>query len=381
MGLRLSYYLTADMGIEAVAGACAWLTNITPMKPEQWEIRLAKKPTGDPAAWDVLSEFPNLKIPQETQSVAACEGRYVIPLQKDSRPSGDAAIKAMLIQLEKDSSLAAVVAKLVTSEGAAHSPALPSLAHMGATCFRKSVLDKIDGLPAFGGAAADYDVTFRILSTRNSIARREDIIFFTDAGETDAAPSANDIANQLAVAHWYLPPKLARIYWDDWAMRLKALGKRAGQWAVIRARMNGIKQMLAAPDPVSDEVTESVFGFRAQAAAIGEWARRGSVWRVVLADFGDNLWTSFNACRSSGLQMRCVADNNSAFEKLTYRELPIVHANRAFEGGGIDGVIVTDAEPGRIDATYKSIRNHFHGPILRLWQTPRQATHAEAQAA
>jgi hypothetical protein len=369
------------MGIEAIAGACAWLSSITPMKPEQWEIRLAQKPTGDPKAWDVLSEFPNLKIPEETQSISACEGRYVIPLQKDSRPSGAAAVKAMLIALEKDSSLAAVVAKLVTAEGVAHPPALPSLAQLGATCFRKTVIDKIDGLPSFGGPAADYDLTFRILGTHTSIARREDIIFFTDAAETDAGPSAIDIANQLAIAHWYLPPKLARIYWDDWALRLKALGKGAGQWALLRARMNSIKQMLAAPDPVSHEVVESVFGFREHATAIGEWARRESVWRVILADFGDNLWATYNACRSSGLQMRCVADNNSAFQDLAYRDLPIVHASRAFEGGGIDGVIVTDSEPGQIDATYKSIRSHFHGPILRLWQTPRPATHLEAQAA
>jgi hypothetical protein len=128
-------------------------------------------------------------------------------------------------------------------------------------------------------------------------------------------------------------------------------------------------------------VIESIFGLRRHAAMIGDWARRGSVWRVTLADFSDNLWATYNACRSSGLQIRCIADNNKAFENLSYRDLPIVTAARAFEGGGIDGVILTGTDPSTIGANFKSVRNHFHGPILRLCQTPREATHAQAVAA
>jgi hypothetical protein len=249
---------------------------------------------------------------------------------------------------------------------------------MGATCFRKTILDKIDGIPSFEGSAADYDVTFRLLGTRSSIAHREDIVFFSEAAQEDPKLSAGEIANQLAVARWYLPAKLAAIYWEDWSLRYKALYKGAGRVALLRARMQGVKQMLAAPDPVSPEVLETVFGFRSQAASIGDWARRESVWRVVLADFGDNIWATYNACRSSGLQMRCIADNNRAFENLVYRELPIVHTDRAFEGGGIDGVIITSPDALHIDAALRSIRIHFHGPILRLWQTARPATHAVA---
>jgi hypothetical protein len=378
MSMRLSYYLTAPMNADAIAGACAWLSSITPMKPDQWEIRLANKPVGEISKDAGLSDFENLKIPAEHFGVSTCAGRYVIPLGTDSRPSGAMALKAMLVHLEKDPSIAAVVGRLVSSKGIAQPCALPSLVQMGATCFRKSVLDKIDGIPAFDGSAADYDVTFRILGTRFNIAHREDIVFFSEGAQEDPKLTAAEIANQLAVARWYLPAKLAMIYWEDWSLRYKALYKRTGRLALLRARMKGVKQMLAAPDPVSGDVLESVFGFRSQAATIGDWARRGSVWRVVLADFGDNIWATFNACRSCGLQMRCVADNNPAFENLVYRDLPIVNSSSAFEGGGIDGVIITTPDPLHIDAAFRSIRNHFHGPILRLWQTARPATHAEA---
>jgi hypothetical protein len=145
--------------------------------------------------------------------------------------------------------------------------------------------------------------------------------------------------------------------------------------------LQSVRQIIFHPDPVGHDVLEAVFAFRTQATMIGAWARRGSVWRVVLADFTDNVWATYNACRSTGLQMRCLADNNPAFENLSYRDLPIVPANRAFEGGGIDGVILTSSEPSRIESNFKSLRNYFHGPILRLHQTPRQATHAQAVAA
>ena len=147
------------------------------------------------------------------------------------------------------------------------------------------------------------------------------------------------------------------------------------------ARFRSVKQSISPPEPVSPEVVESVFSFRRHAAMIGDWARRGSVWHVILADFSDNIWATFNACRSSGLQMRCIADNDPAFENLSYRDLPIVPANRAFEGGGIDGVILTTTDSTKIEPNFKSLRNHFRGPILRLCQSPRPATHAQAAAA
>jgi hypothetical protein len=146
-------------------------------------------------------------------------------------------------------------------------------------------------------------------------------------------------------------------------------------------KWNSLRRAVPPPDPVSSEVIETVFGLRRHAAAIGDWARRGSVWRVILADFSDNLWAAYNACRSTGLQMRCLADNNPAYENLAYRDLPIVPPNRAFEGGGIDGVILTTTDPAKLESNFKSLRHHFHGPILRLHHPPKQATHAHPLAA
>ncbi len=169
-------------------------------------------------------------------------------------------------------------------------------------------------------------------------------------------------------------------------MRYKALAAHAGQSraataGIWSARLRSLMQVFTAPDPISRQAIETVFEYRRHADMIGDWARRNSVWRVVLAEFSDNIWATYNACRSNGLQMRCISDDHRAFDKLVYRDLPIVPANRAFEGGGIDGVVITNSDPAQIEPQFKILRNYFHGPILRLCQLPKQATRAQASAA
>jgi hypothetical protein len=385
--MRLSYLLTAPHRPAAVRNILSHLCGITPLPRGQWEICLGSETPANGSAEAIRAEFPNVCLPAKDEPIAACSGQYIIPLGEHSGPADGAALRSVLSHLDSDSTIGAVVGKLMMPDGATQGPALPTLVKVAASSFRKSAVDRIGGFPAMGGSAADYDLSFRILGAGFRIDRREDIVFHGLANPADeTSPTVAEVAEQLAVAHRYLPSKLRQIYWQDWATKYRALAahggkKRAGHLAVLLARLRSIRQIISAADPVTQDVLESVFAFRAQATMIGDWARRGSVWRVVLADFTDNVWATYNACRSTGLQMRCLADNNPAFENLSYRDLPIVPASRAFEGGGIDGVILTSSEPSRIESNFKSVRNFFHGPILRIHQTPRQATHVKAVAA
>ncbi|MGD0390178.1 MAG: hypothetical protein ABSC42_14620 [Tepidisphaeraceae bacterium] len=385
--MRLSYLLTARHDPAAVRKILARLSEITPLPRGQWEICLGPETPAYGSAEAIRAEFPNVRLPAKDEPNAACSGQYVIPLGEHAGPADAAALRSILCHLDSDPTIGAVAGKLMRPNGVIQGPALPSLVKLAASCFRKSVVDRIGGFPAIGGSAADYDLSFRILGAGFRIDRRHDIVFQGLAKTADESSGAvAEVAEQLAVASRYLPLKLRQIYSQDWATKYRALAaqggkKRAGHLAVLLARLQSIRQIISAPDPVGQDVLEAVFAFRTHATLIGDWARRGSVWRVVLADFTDNVWATYNACRSTGLQMRCLADNNPAFENLSYRDLPIVPANRAFEGGGIDGVILTSSEPSGIESNFKSLRNYFHGPILRLCQTPRQATHAQAVAA
>jgi hypothetical protein len=375
--MRLTYFLTQTNRQLAIRPTLAHLCEITPLSPGQWEICIAHET--DSTIEYIRAEFPNSHI-IHAPTPAACSGQYVIPLGQNTLPADRMTLSATLSHLDANAEVGAVVGRFTAG---ASQPALPTLVQCGASAFRKSLLERVGGLSTLRGPAADYDLSFRILAAGARIDHREDILFQT---EPATAPGMHEIADLLGIARRFLPENLSQIYWHDWAKKYKALAahsgkKPAGHLAPLLARFNSVKKTFSPPDPVSPEVIESVFGFRRHAAMIGDWARRASVWRVILADLSDNIWATFNACRSNGLQMRCLADNDPAFENLSYRDLPIVPANRAFEGGGIDGVILTTTDPSKIESNFKSLRNHFHGPILRLCQTPRPATHAQAIAA
>jgi hypothetical protein len=375
--MRLSYLLTPTNRPQAIRGILARLCEITTLPPGQWEICIAGE--SDAAINYIRNEFPAPRILRGA-TAAACSGQYIVPLGENNLPIDAITVSSILSHLDSNPDVGAVVGKFTNTISR---PSLPTLVQFGATGFRRTLLERIGGLSPLRGSAADYDLSFRILSANSRIDHREDILFQSDPRKS---PGLHEIADLLGIARRYLPENLSEIYWQDWAKKYKALAahskkKSAGRLAPLLARVRAIKQSISPPEPVSSEIIETVFGFRRHAALIGDWARRSSVWRVILADFSENIWATYNACRSSGLQMRCLADNDPAYDKQSYRDLPIVPANRAFEGGGIDGVILTSTDPTTIEANFKSLRNFFPGPILRLCQTPRQATHAQATAA
>jgi hypothetical protein len=385
--MRLSYILTTGNRRQTDVQILRQLQAATPLPPDQWEARLM--------AGAVSSDFSNVRVIGKPADRAAatvndalteCTGEYVIFLGGDVCPAGGKVVNILLSILDSDPSIGAVAGRLVSNEGEARPLTSSTLITLGATAFRKSAIQRAGGFPTFTGPAAEYDLTLRLNNSGFRIDRRDDIIFRGAFSPEDEGVDPMQIRHQLLVAKRHLPPTLARAYWQDWALRYQAQANHAKQGravhgAIVSARLRALWQVFSAPEPVSEAAIESVFGFRRASTAIGDWARRNSVWRVVLSQFSENLWAAYNACRSSGLQMRCVADSDPAYEDLAYRGLPIVPANRAFEGGGIDGVIIANTDPLQFEPAVKSLRAHFPGPILALCQPSRQATQAKATAA
>ncbi len=397
--MRLSYILITRNRCQAALDILRSLSAGTPLPAEQWEACCIDNASTDDTAAAIHAELPNVRLfcnrldhgpAAANQALAACRGRLVIPLREDAYPADGAAILSLLSHADSDPAIGAVAGRLILPGGNALASPLPSLPTPGASCFRKTVLDRIGGFSPMFGQAADYDLAFRIFDAGFRIDKRDDILFRSQgvAANDGVDPSQLRfrIRDHLIVAGRRLPDRLARIYSHDWWMRDKALAAHAGHpraaWAgYFSACLAKLAQLYTAPQAISREAIEGLFEYRRHAVMVGDWARRNSVWRVVLADFSENIWATYNACRSTGLQMRCIADNHPALANLNYRGLPIVPANRAFEGGGIDGVVITHSDPAQIEANFKILRNHFHGPILRLTETPKLATRVQATAA
>jgi hypothetical protein len=395
--MRLTYLLTVKNHPESVRATIGRLQEITGLPRGQWEIRIIDngRPGLDLGA--ISEEFPGVTSVASklglSRAFAACAGEFIIPLIDDLVPAGVPSLVSMVRHIHADRQIGAVAGMATQLDGSASGAFLPTLVRVGTTCFRKSVLGKVGPLPALSGPALDMVLSFKILGAGFRIDRRDDI-YFQRCDERPATESeiddrdglsAPEVGDLLSVARRYLPEKLGQIYWRDWSRKYGDLAayartRKALRRAVLRTRLRALHPKYGGHEPVSAGIVESVFGHREQSSIIGDWARRSNAWRVVLANFSDNLWASYNACRSSGLQMRCVTDNHPAFEDMTYYELPIVPASRAFEGGGIDGAIITASDSSQIESTFRLIRAHFHGPILKLWQTPRVATHAAIAA-
>ena len=273
--MRLSYFLTQNNRQTAIRPTLARLCEITPLPSDQWEICLAQET--DSTIEYIRAEFPDTQITL-APTPAACSGQYVIPLGENTLPVDGITLSAIVSHLDANAEVGAVVGKFT---GGVIRQALPTLVQFGASAFRKTLLERIGGLSTLRGAAADYDLSFRILAAGSRIDHREDILFQTDPA---TAPGMHEIADLLGIARRFLPDNLSKIYWHDWAKKYKALSahsgkKPAGYLAPMLARFRSIKQTFSPPEPVSSEVVESVFGFRRHAAMIGDWARRGSVWR------------------------------------------------------------------------------------------------------
>jgi GT2 family glycosyltransferase len=402
--MRLSYVLISFNRRQTLLQTVQRLCDCTPLDAEDWDIWVVDNASTDGSAEAVAHKFGNRVnvirnhsnegMYARNHAFSRCKGNYVISLDDDSYPADARAVKLVIEHMDANPMAGALVAKVVLPDGSCEAPALPTVIMGGASCLRKSVLDQIGGFrKEFFRQAEEYDFSFRIWRAGFRVERREDIIFRHEkvgsatgnTGRDSVLVRQLDLRNNLIIAQRFLPAKFRKIYWQDWRQRYEALARQAKSRkaifkAIASARAWGLKESVRGRLPLSEDNLEQVFGFNQQSQAVGEWARRNSVWRVVLADFGKNIWATYNACRASGLQLRCIADENPAFENLEYRGLPIVPARRAFEGGGIDGVVVANINPAQVDARAQTIGRYFSGPILRLWQAPLSATQTRAAA-
>jgi GT2 family glycosyltransferase len=398
--MRLSYVIISHNNKETLLQTLASLPTVTPLPPSLWETWVVDNASTDGSPDAVAERFPRVNLirnPKEQETIARnlafaqCNGQYVISMDEDSHPMDHRSVATALSRMDRDPSLAAIVGRVELSNGEAEAPALPGVTMSGATCFRKSVLDQVGGFqPEFYRQAEDYDLSFRIWAGGYRIHRSEQIVFRHQHAGDKARDSSQvhrlDLRNNLIIARRFLPRHLAKIYGADWKLRYQAIARHSGAGkeaykGLWGARASGFREMFKKQTHLSDQALEHIFGFRAQATAVGNWARQHAVWRVIIADFGKNIYATWNACRSCGLQIRCIADDHPAFENLEYRGLPLISSAGAFEGGGIDGVVVSNINPAEIESCIHSIRRHFHGPILRLWKPPQAIRVPHASAA
>lgn len=303
------------------------------------------------------------------------KGQYILLIDDDSYPIGDAATRSMA-HLDREQCVGAVVGRVVLPDGRLEASALPTVVANGAVVLRKAVIDEVGGFPTdFFRQAEEYDLSLRIWNAGWRIDRFEDLIYRHDkvaGNRASALIHRLDMRNNLVVVDRYVPAPWRRAIRADWAQRYTALARHARcSLAALAgragARWQSVRDLRDRRQPLSPAAFESAFGFDGQARRIAEWARGHRVRRVVIADCAKNLLATWRGCREAGLTILAIADDHPAFADITYRGLRVVDTSRA-AALEPDGVVLANVNPAQVQRRADELAGRFDGPILTLWQ-------------
>lgn len=382
--MRLSYIIVTHNRRDALLRTLEILRRTTPLPQSEWETLVVDNGSDDGTPRAVQALFPEVRLIclgrnegvwARSYAFAPARGRYVVLLDDDSYPVGDAVVRSMAY-LDVRPRCAAVVGRALLPDGSAEACAMPAVMLSGAVCLRRSVLAEVGPFRReFFRKAGEYDFSFRIWEAGYTVERFEDIIYRHDkvgAGRNAAFAHRMDIRNNLILVERYLPPDLRQIYHEDWAARYTALAIHAGhavaaRRALLEARLWRMREALRGRQTLSDGTIEAVFALRHQAQAVRRWSNVISGNSVVIADFSKNIYATYRACLEAGLTVSAVADNNPAFLGHNYRGVPILADAEAL-ARPCAGVVVSNVNPAQIDGVIRRIRCRYDGPILRLWE-------------
>jgi GT2 family glycosyltransferase len=407
--MKLSYVIVTRNRRDALRQTLAKLEEHTQLPRRSWEAIVVDNASDDGSAEAVAKKFRSAKIiclpenegmPARNHGFRKARGKYVCLIDDDSYPTGRA-IPMALSHLERHPQTAAVVGRVVLPDGSCEGAALPAVLLGGASVVRKTVLDATGGFsPEFFRQAEEYDLSFRILRLGHRIERFEDVVFRHEkvpGGRSPALVHRMDLRNNLILVERFLPKPLRGPYRQDWQHRYAALARHDGhadaaKTAMFEALVWSRRERTVGRQTLDESALETVFGFRAQAEAVAAWQRLHGVRRVVIADFGKNVYATWHACGAAGMEVVALADERDAFAGMSYRRVPILKVAAAVALGA-DGVVVANINPAQMPARAEHVRRAFAGPLLTLWEpryleprpqeipAPLSATPSDARAA
>ena len=382
--MKLSYVIVTCNRREPLLRTLETVHATTPLPAGEWEAWVVDNGSTDGTLNAVRERFPNVHVIarptnegvwSRSYAFGAARGEYLVLLDDDSHPVGDAVTRSLAF-LDAHPECAAVVGRALLPNGASEACAMPSVLLSCAVCVRASAIREVGGFRReFYRKAGEYDLSFRIWNAGYSVERFEDILYRHDkvtTGRSASLAHRMDLRNNLILAERYLPKGIRAEYRRDWTQRYVALARHAGcagaaRLALLEAGGWRVREAVTGRQTLSDHAVEWIFGIGQQGEAISAWSKARGVRRVAIADLGKNLYATHRGCAKAGLDVVAVADNHPAFAGLRPRGVPILP-----DAGALalrpDGVVISNVNPAQVDAVEQRIRDRFDGPVLRLWE-------------
>ena len=383
--MKLSCIITTRNRCATILRTLAHLQTQTVLPEQDWEILVVDNGSTDGTCdaiarhrrVRVISLAENEGVPARNLGLAHARGKYIAFLADDVRPLGRSLQQAMNY-LSRHPRTAAVVGRVILPDGSSDAPALPSVLMGGASIVRKSVLDVVGGFASeFFLQSADYELSFRIWRAGHRIERFEDVQF---GGETSYSgmPSERgrrmNLRNNLILCERYLPRPLRQAYRRDWIRRYALLARHENHAGAVSsalkdARIWARREANVGRKPLDANAVESIFQLKAQRDAVANWAQAHHIRKVCIADWGKNLFATWQACRAANLPVERILENNPAFNRTAYRTIPVL-PDHAADGASFDGILLSTLNPSAVEQRAEELESRFGKPVLKLW-TPR----------
>lgn len=380
----ISYIIITHNRCQTLLANLARLERQTPWRRDRWELFVVDNASTDQTAEAVASWFPTVNLiarptnegmSARNHAIDAARGKYIVFLDDDSYPMGNALSDAVAY-MEEHPKAAALVGRVVLPSGDCEAPAMPAVTLGGASVVRAEVLRKVGGFaPEFFRQAEEYDLSFRIWEAGYAIERFEDVLFGHDkvaASRSNALTARMDLRNNLILTERYLPRALRREYRRDWLRRYGLLAFHEGQHDAVRraiaeARQWAQKEARGGRKVLKNEVIEAIFELDRQAQRVKQWAMENNIRRVAIAGLTKNLYATYQAALRAGLEVAAVVDSHPAYAGRRYRGVPIMPLVM-IEKTGAQGTILSNVNPAQVEGRLRELSWCYKGPVLRLWE-------------
>lgn len=394
--MKLSYVIVTRNRRDALLKTLARLEENTRLPKRSWETVIVDNASDDGGPEAVAKRFRTVRLvrlpenegmPARNHGFKIARGRYVCMLDDDSYPIGQT-IPMSIEYLQRNPRTAAVVGRVELPTGECEAPAMPCVLLGGASVVRKSVLDETGGFsPEFFRQAEEYDLSFRILRLGHRIERFEDVVFRHEkvpGGRSGALVHRMDLRNNLILVERYLPKELRRKYRHDWVRRYSALARHEGhapaaKKGLYEALVWARRERAVGRQTLDERTLAAIFEIPAQLTLVEAWKRRYDVRRVAIADYSKNVYATYSACRSAGLEVVALLDHRPAFGGMKYRGVPICEY-AALPGLGCDGVVVSNTNPAQVEARAAQVRQASEVAVLTLWEPRYMQDHPHRPA-
>ena len=396
--MQLSYVIVSHNRRDTLLATLEVLHATTPLDGSDWEAWVVDNASTDGSAEAVAARYPGVHLIRRQQNegvwarslaFAHCRGRYVVLLDDDSYPQPPAdwrmtgakstTVRRSMDYLEAHPRCAAVVGRCVLPTGGAEACALPGVMLSGAVCLRRAALEMVGGFrPEFFRKAGEYDLSFRLWQAGWSVERFEDVVYCHDkypGGRSAALAFKMDLRNNLILVERFFPLRYRRAYRKDYLQRYGAFARHEGQTramaeAVAEARQWAEHERKRGRQTLGPAVLETLLMWGRQKREVAEWADAHRVERVVIADYGKNLFATWRAAVRAGLEVVAIAENHPAFAGMSYRGVTVLPDAEALALPH-DGVVLSNVNPAQLPAREAAVRSAVDRPVLCLWR-PRE---------